>query len=169
MFNGVKEPHAEGEQMKGPKRVKRPSQIDDDEKSARCARGCARRQRSGKYNLLSFPTSPPSLPLYSVSSLSPSSSRCYSQVSPLIHLVDSQKLAPPSGAPPCSHFGVTARPANEAATRSWLLPAEEDSALGEDNHTSWLSSRQQESYENPMMLNAQAQEYDFVLNQQQRA
>jgi len=83
--------------------------------------------------------------------------------------VDSQKLAPPSGAPPCSHFGGTARPANEAATRSWLLPAEEDSALGEDKHTSWLSSRQQESYENPMMLNAQAQEYDFVLNQQQRA
>jgi hypothetical protein len=155
--------------MKGPKRVKRPSQIDDDEKSARCARGCARRPRSGKWNLLSFPTAPPSLPLYSVSSLSPSSSRCYSQVSPLIHLVDSQKLAPPSGAPPCSHFGVTARPANEAATRSWLLPAEEDSALGEDKHTSWLSSRQQESYENPMMLNAQAQEYDFVLNQQQRA
>ena len=78
------------------------------------------------------------------------------------------EAAPPSGAPPCSHFGGTARPANEAATRSWLLPAEEDSALGEDNHTSWLSSRQQESYENPMMLNAQAQ-YDFVLNQQQRA
>jgi hypothetical protein len=41
--------------------------------------------------------------------------------------------------------------------------------LGEDKHTSWLSSRQQESYGNPMMLNAQAQEYDFVLNQQQRA
>jgi hypothetical protein len=48
LFNCVKEPHAEGEQMKGPKRVKRPSQIDDDEKSARCTRGCARRPRSGK-------------------------------------------------------------------------------------------------------------------------